>query len=61
MEHKNFYVEFSYFILCDNCPEENVMHLFFECSFSQGFWWALGLKWNFDLKIHDMSLEAKGR
>jgi hypothetical protein len=21
------------------------MHLFFECSFSQSFWWALGFEW----------------
>jgi hypothetical protein len=30
------------------------MHPFFECSFSQGFWWAPGLKWNADLDINTM-------
>jgi hypothetical protein len=36
MMKKNFYVEFS------EWPNENIMHLFFECSFSQkklvGYW-----------------------
>jgi hypothetical protein len=54
MTKKNFCVEFSNCILCDECPMESSMHLFFECSFSQGFWWAPGLKWNADLDINTM-------
>jgi hypothetical protein len=44
MKHNNFYVEFSECILYDNFPDETIMHLFFECSFSQSLWWALGLE-----------------
>lgn len=56
MVHKNFYVEFNDCILCDTCPMETQLHLFFECSFSQSFWWALGIEWNTDLDICDKML-----
>jgi hypothetical protein len=55
------YVEYKYCVLCDTSPEETLMHLFFECSFSQSFWWALGTEWNTDLHIHNMILDAKTR
>jgi hypothetical protein len=59
MTRKNFYVQYKDCIMCDTCPEETIMHLFFECSFSQSFWWALGVEWNTDMHIHDMIFEAK--
>jgi hypothetical protein len=34
MTHKHSYVEFNDCVLCDNCPQETLMHLFFECNFS---------------------------
>jgi hypothetical protein len=38
MMSKNFfYVEFNDCILCEECPQETIMHMFFECSFSQSF------------------------
>jgi hypothetical protein len=37
------------------------MHLFFECGFSQTFWWALGMEWNLDLSIHEMNKYAIDR
>jgi hypothetical protein len=37
------------------------MHLFFECSFSQSFWWAIGFEWNVDMNIHEMIIDAKAR
>jgi hypothetical protein len=61
MKHKNFYVDFSECILCDTCPEETNMHLFFECTFSQSFWWALGLEWNADVDLYQMIDEARQR
>jgi hypothetical protein len=61
MKRKNFYVEFTYCVLCEEFPEEDHMHLFFECSFSMSFWWAMGLEWNTDLTISDMIAEAKER
>ena len=61
MKKKNFFVQFSNCILCDTCPEECIMHLFFECSFSQSFWWALGFDWNSDYDINSMITEAKTR
>jgi hypothetical protein len=61
MKRKNFYVEYTDCVLCEECPEEDHMHLFFECSFSMSFWWALGMEWNTDLTISDMIAEAKER
>jgi hypothetical protein len=61
MKKKNFFVEFADCVLCEECPEENHMHLFFECSFSMSFRWALGMEWNTDLTIKDMIAEAKER
>jgi hypothetical protein len=61
MSKKNFFVEFNDCILCDECPQETIMHLFFECSFSQSFWWAIGIEWNADMNIHEMISDAKAR
>jgi hypothetical protein len=58
IKHNNFHVEFSDCILCEVCPEETNMHLFFECTFRQSFWWALGLEWNVDMSLHQMINEA---
>jgi hypothetical protein len=44
MSRKNFFVEFNDCILCNDCPQETIMHMFFECNFSQGFWWAIGIE-----------------
>jgi hypothetical protein len=54
MMHKHFYVEFKDCVLCDNCPQETLMHLFFECNYSQAFWWALNIEWDTDRDLHDM-------
>jgi hypothetical protein len=61
MSKKNFFVESNDCILCDECPQETIMHLFFECSFSQSFWWAIGFEWNTDMNIYDMIIGAKIR
>jgi hypothetical protein len=61
MMHKHFYVEFNDCVLCDNCPQETLMHLFFECNFSQAFWWALNIEWDTDRDLHDMTSEVKRR
>jgi hypothetical protein len=58
---KNFFVEFNDCVLCEECPQESIIHLFFECSFSQSFWWAIGFEWNVDMNIHDMIKDAKHR
>ena len=61
MKRKNFYVEFQDCVLCDTCPDETSQHLFFDCSFSQSFWWNIGIEWNTDLNIHDMIQDAIAR
>jgi hypothetical protein len=61
MTMKSFFVEFKDCVLCDTCPEETIMHLFFECSFSMSFWWALGIEWNIDMQLHNMIKDAKSR
>jgi hypothetical protein len=30
------------------------MHLFFECEFSQSFWWALNLEWDTNMSLYEM-------
>jgi hypothetical protein len=60
MMKKNNYLEFRDCILRD-CPEETILHLFFECSFSQNFWWGLEIEWNSDYDINKMILDAKER
>jgi hypothetical protein len=37
------------------------MHLFFGCSFSQSFWWAIGIEWNVVMSILEMISDAKAR
>jgi hypothetical protein len=44
MMKKNFYVEFLDCIICEEWPVESNMHLFSECSFSQSFWWDIGIE-----------------
>jgi hypothetical protein len=61
MKKKNFYLEYNDCILCDTCHEETVTHLFFEYSFSQSFWWGIGMEWNSDYDIYNMILDAKHR
>jgi hypothetical protein len=61
LEKKNFFVEFSDCIICDEWPDETIKHLFCECSFGQSFWWTIGIKWNPDLDIHNMIIEAANR
>jgi hypothetical protein len=58
-DQKKFFVEFKDCVLCDTCPEETIMHLFFECSFSMRFWWAIGIEWNTDMQLHNMIKDAK--
>ena len=61
MVRKNFFVESSRCVLCDEEVEESLLHLFFTCDFSQSFWWRIGEEWNPDLELIDMIIEAKGR
>jgi hypothetical protein len=37
------------------------MHLFFECNFSQSFWWALNIEWDTDTNLHDMITDVRRR
>jgi hypothetical protein len=37
------------------------MHLFFECNFSQDFWWALNIEWDTHRDLHDMITDVKRR
>ena len=45
---KHFHIESSTCVLCDECLVEDLLRLFFGCSFSQGFWWGIGIKWETD-------------
>jgi hypothetical protein len=61
IKKKNLYVEFSDYIICEEWPVESNMYLFFECSFRQSFWWAIGIDWNPDLDLHSMITDASQR
>jgi hypothetical protein len=37
------------------------MQLFFECNFSQSFWWALNIKWDTDRDLDDMITDVRRR
>lgn len=51
----------SYFCaICNINAEESIMHLLFECPFSQSCWWNLiGVSWNLVLPPLDMIIEAR--
>jgi hypothetical protein len=61
MERKNFFVENSDCVLCQNGSHEDLIHLFFQCDFSQTFWWKLGFKWDTDNSVIDMLIDGKQR
>nr|XP_051207333.1 uncharacterized protein LOC127323200 [Lolium perenne] len=37
---------------------EDMIHLFFQCDFSQTFWWRLGMEWDTDLSLLDMLIDG---
>jgi hypothetical protein len=61
MTRKNFFVELSDCIICEECLEETTMHLFSECSFSKSFRWTIGFEWNSDLDLNNMIIEPYNR
>jgi hypothetical protein len=61
MMRKHFYVENSCCVICDDEPNESLLHLFFSCDFSQNFWWRLGYEWNTNLALIDMLKDGKHR
>ena len=60
-EEEELYVEFSDCILCDTFSEKTIFHLFFECSISQSFWWAIDIEWNSDMDLNSLIQDAKQR
>jgi hypothetical protein len=61
LARKNFHIDSKSCILCDDQVEETMMHLFFECDFSQTFWWKIGEEWNLDFDLINMIIDAKNR
>ena len=51
----------SHRVLCNEGNYEDRNHLFFNCPFSQGFWWNLNMEWNTDLTFHEMIMDAHSR
>jgi hypothetical protein len=60
-DEKELLCGISYCIICEEWPVESNMHLFFECSFRQSFWWAIGTKRNPNLDLHNMITDASQR
>jgi hypothetical protein len=61
LARKNFHLQSHDCVLCADGADEDFMHLFFSCDFSQRFWWKLNMEWNTDLGIFDMLIDAKQR
>jgi hypothetical protein len=40
-------------VLCDMQAEEDIVHLFFGCGFSQSCWKKIGFNWNDNPDIHE--------
>ena len=59
LNRKNFYIETSKCELCDDEPNEHLMHLFFSCDFSQNFWMNIGYQWDTDHNLMEMLLEGR--
>jgi hypothetical protein len=61
MLRKNIFVESSECVLCQSEDREYLMHLFFECDFSQNFWLKLRMEWDTEMPLIDMLIEGKQR
>ena len=61
LTRKNFYVESKACVLCDDCPTEDLCHLFFKCDFNQTFWWSMNIEWNTDLSLIDLLIDGRNR
>lgn len=48
-------------VLCMENAEENISHLFFECTFSQVCWIFLGIQWELSLQPLDTIITARER
>ena len=52
LTRKNFHIQSTSCVLCEECNNETMEHLFFfSCEFSQQFWWRLNMEWNTELPI----------
>ena len=61
LSRKNYELEHTECILCNEQNYEDRTHLFFNCPFSQGLWWRLNMEWNTDLNFHEMVIDAYRR
>jgi hypothetical protein len=61
MVKKNFFLGNQHCVLCNEDSPENMLHLLFQCDFSQNFWWKIGEEWNTELNVIEMIMHAKQR
>jgi hypothetical protein len=59
LAQKNFHIDSKLCVLCDEQVEETMIHLLFECDFSQTFWWKIGEEWNLDFDLINMIIDAR--
>jgi hypothetical protein len=57
MVNKIFFLENQNCVLCDEESSENILHLFFQCDFSQKIWWKIGEEWNTELNVIEMIVD----
>lgn len=59
LRRKNIHLDDYNCVWCDRGCEEALMHLFFECPFSQGCWRSLQIGWNLPLPPDGMLMDAR--
>lgn len=56
---KNMHLDDYTCVLCHSNQDETMMHLFFQCPFSQWCWRFLNIDWNTQATANDMLLQAR--
>lgn len=59
LRRRNMHLEEYCCVLCVSNAEEDILHLFFECPFSQACWIFLGINWDTSLDHQLMFLRAR--
>ena len=53
LRRRNFHINGGYScVMCDEMIEEDIIHLFFDCTFAQACWQQLGFLWPVSNDIH---------
>lgn len=59
LRRKNMHLSSYTCAICTTNTEGTLMHLFFECPFSQACWNSIGINWNLALPPLDMIIDSR--